>query len=142
MVIEHIRAELCGRPYDLVAVAGGWHLRTRKQFADAIHLAMGGPHLQPLSRTENLVLTAIAYFQPITRGELSQLFGKEISRDVIGQLRALNFIAASPRSPAPPTPTSPPTVLVALRPDMEQLEDAGLLGKQTEAPRRRIAEGP
>ena len=91
---------------------------------------MGGPHLQPLSRTENLVLTAIAYFQPITRGELSQLFGKEISRDVIGQLRALNFIAASPRSPAPPTPTSPPTVLVALRPDMEQLEDAGLLGKQ------------
>src|SRR5215469_11689494 len=103
---------------------------------------MGGPHLQPLSRTENLVLTAIAYFQPITRGELSQLFGKEISRDVIGQLRALNFIAASPLSPAPPTPTSPPTVLVALRPDMEQLEDAGLLGKQTEAPRRRIAEGP
>ena len=47
---------------------------------------MGGPRLQPLSRTENLVLTAIAYFQPITRGELSQLFGKEVSRDVIGQL--------------------------------------------------------
>jgi chromosome segregation and condensation protein ScpB len=42
LVIEDIRAELRGRPYDLVAVAGGWHLRTRKQFADAIHLAMGG----------------------------------------------------------------------------------------------------
>jgi chromosome segregation and condensation protein ScpB len=26
------------------------------------------------------------------------LFGKEVSRDVIGQLRALNFIAAGPRS--------------------------------------------
>jgi segregation and condensation protein B len=64
LVIEDIRAELRGRPYDLVA--GGWHLRTRKQFADAIHLAMGRPSLQPLSRTENLVLTAIAYFQPIT----------------------------------------------------------------------------
>jgi chromosome segregation and condensation protein ScpB len=71
---------------DLVAVAGGWHLRTRKQFADAIHLAMGGPRLQPLSCTENLVLTAIAYFQPITRGQLPQLFGKAVSRDVIGQL--------------------------------------------------------
>jgi segregation and condensation protein B len=82
LVIEDIRAELRGRPYDLVAVAGGWHLRTRKQFANAIHLAMGGPRLQPLSRTENPVLTAIAYFQPITRGELSQLFGKENSRDV------------------------------------------------------------
>jgi segregation and condensation protein B len=67
----------------------------------AIHLAMGGPRLQPLSRTETLVLTAIVYFQPITRGELSQLFGKEVSRDVIGQLRALNFIAAGPRSPQP-----------------------------------------
>jgi len=76
-------------------------MRTRKQFADAIHLAMGGPRLQPLSRSENLVLTTIAYFQPVTRGELSQLFGKEVSRDVIGQLRALNFIAAGPRSPQP-----------------------------------------
>jgi segregation and condensation protein B len=84
LVIEDIRAELRGRPYDLVAVAGGWHLRTRKQFADAIHLAMGGPRHQPLSRIENLVLTAIGYFQPITRGELSQLFGKEVSRDIIG----------------------------------------------------------
>jgi segregation and condensation protein B len=45
LVIEDIRAELRGRPYDLVAVAGGWHLRTRKQFADAIHLAMGGPRV-------------------------------------------------------------------------------------------------
>jgi chromosome segregation and condensation protein ScpB len=64
LVIEDIRAELRGRPYDLVAVAvaGSWHPRTRKQFADAIHLAMGGPRLQPLSRTESLVLTAIAYF--------------------------------------------------------------------------------
>jgi chromosome segregation and condensation protein ScpB len=104
LVIADIRAELRGRPYDLVAVAGGWHLRTRKQFADAIHLAMGGPRLQPLSRTENLVLTAIAYFQPITRGELSQLFGKEVSRDIIGQLRGLNFIAAGPRSPQPGAP--------------------------------------
>jgi segregation and condensation protein B len=75
-----------------------------KQFADAIHLAMGGPRLQPLSRNENLVLTAIGYFQPITRGELSQLFGKEISRDVIGQLRAFKFIVAGPRSPQPGAP--------------------------------------
>jgi segregation and condensation protein B len=140
LVIEDIRAELRGRPYDLVAVAGGWHLRTRKQFADAIHLAMGGPRLQPLSRTENLVLTAIAYFQPITRGELSQLFGKEVSRDVIGQLRALHFIAAGPRSPQPGAPYTYVTTKQFLShfgfdtlrdlPDMEQLEEAGLLSKQ------------
>jgi segregation and condensation protein B len=109
LVIADIRAELHGRPYDLVAVAGGWHHRTRRQFADAIQLAMGAPHAKPLSRTESLVLTAIAYFRPITRGELSQLFGKEVSRDIIGQLRALYFIAAGPRGPAPRIPTSPPS---------------------------------
>ena len=140
MVIEDIRAELRGRPYDLVAVAGGWHLRTRKQFADAIHMAMGGPRLQPLSRTENLVLTAIAYFQPVTRGELSQLFGQGVSRDIIGQLRALNLIAAGPRSPQPGAPYTYVTTkhflshfgFETLRdlPDMEQLEEAGLLSKQ------------
>jgi chromosome segregation and condensation protein ScpB len=65
---------------------------------------MEAPHAKPLSRTESLVLTAIGYFQPIPRGELSQLFGKEISRDVIGQLRGLRFIAAGPRSPQPGAP--------------------------------------
>jgi segregation and condensation protein B len=136
LVIDEIRAEL----RDLVAVAGGWHLRTHKQFADAIRLAMGRPRLQPLSRTENLVLTAVAYFQPITRGELSQLFGKEVSRDLIGQLRALNFIAAGPRSPQPGAPYTYVTTKQFLShfgfetlrdlPDMEQLEEAGLLSKQ------------
>jgi hypothetical protein len=45
-------------------------------------------------------LTAIAYFQPITRGELSQLFGKEVSRDVIRQLRALHTGSAGCQSAA------------------------------------------
>jgi hypothetical protein len=29
----------------------------------------------------NLILTAIAYLQPVTRAELSRLLGKEVSRD-------------------------------------------------------------
>ena len=86
------------------------------------------------------MLTAIGYFQPITRGELSQLFGKEVSRDVIGQLRALNFIAAGPRSPQPGAPYTYVTTkhflshfgFETLRdlPDIEQLEEAGLLSKR------------
>ncbi|MGG2377472.1 SMC-Scp complex subunit ScpB, partial [Salmonella enterica] len=56
--------------------------------------------------SENLILMCIAYFQPITRGELGQLFGKEVSRDTIGHLRALGFIAAGPRSPQPGAPYS------------------------------------
>ncbi|MET3595187.1 chromosome segregation and condensation protein ScpB [Mesorhizobium shonense] len=47
------------------------------------------------------MLMCIAYVQPITRGELSSFFGKEVSRDLIGVLRAQDFIASGPRSPQP-----------------------------------------
>ncbi len=47
----------------------------------------------------------IAYFQPITRAELSSFFGKEISRDLIGKLRSSQFIASGARSPQPGAPS-------------------------------------
>ena len=47
----------------------------------------------------------IAYFQPITRGELSSFFAKDVSRDLIGVLRRQELIASGPRSPKPGAPT-------------------------------------
>jgi chromosome segregation and condensation protein ScpB len=141
LLIDDIRGELRGRPYELVAVAGGWQHRTRKSFAEAIQVAtgLGTDNPKPLSQPEALVLLCIGYFQPITRGELSQFFGREISRDTIGHLRGLGFIAAGPRSPQPGAPYTYVTTreflshfgLNTLRdlPDMEALEDAGLLSK-------------
>ena len=86
---------------------------------------------------EALVLTAIAYYQPITRCELSAFFGKEISRDLIGHLRSLGYIGAGARSPRPGAPYTYVRTksflgefgLNSLRdlPDMEALEEAGLL---------------
>ncbi|OZA62276.1 MAG: segregation and condensation protein B, partial [Sphingomonadales bacterium 39-62-4] len=126
----------------LVAVAGGWQHRTKKGFAEAIQVAtgLGTNDPKPLSKSEQLVLLAIAYFQPITRGELGQFFGKEISRDTIGHLRGLDFIAAGPRSPVPGAPYTYVTTKGFLSffgfdtlrdlPDMEALEDAGLLSKE------------
>ena len=83
-----------------------------------------------------LVLAAIAYHQPITRDGLKDIFGKEISRDLIGRLHARNLIGTGPRSPrrgAPYTFVTTEQFLVAfglesLRdlPDREQLVDAGL----------------
>ncbi|WP_454685345.1 SMC-Scp complex subunit ScpB [Ancylobacter moscoviensis] len=140
-LIDDIRAELRGRPYELVAVAGGWQHRTRKSFAEAIQVAtgLGATETKPLSQSEALVLLCIGYFQPITRGELSQFFGREISRDTIGHLRRLGFIAAGPRSPQPGAPYTYVTTKEFLShfgfdtlrdlPDMEALEDAGLLSK-------------
>ena len=107
-------------------------------FGDAIRAAMGGPQKTELSRSNALVLMAIGYFQPITRGELSQFLGREVSRDAIALLRGEGFIAAGPRSPTPGAPyayVTTPGFLAqfgskALRdlPDIEKLEDAGLLG--------------
>ncbi|GLS40325.1 hypothetical protein GCM10010869_59220 [Mesorhizobium tianshanense] len=50
------------------------------------------------------MLLTIPYFQPITRAELSSSFGKEISRDLIGNLRGFGLIASGPRSPTPGAP--------------------------------------
>jgi len=141
LLIADIRDELRGRPYELVTVAGGWQHRTKKAFADAIHAAAGGaPAVRPLSRSESLVLMAIAYFQPIARAELSEFFGREVSRDLIAGLRAMGVIAAGPRSPRPGAPYAFVTTKTFLAqfgfesprdlPDIEMLEDAGLLGKE------------
>jgi chromosome segregation and condensation protein ScpB len=78
--------ELRGRPYDLTLVAGGYALRTKTRFAPAIraaHPGLGGDDVAELTRTETFALTAIAYLQPVTRGEISKLAGREISRDII-----------------------------------------------------------
>jgi chromosome segregation and condensation protein ScpB len=87
-----------------------------------------------------LVLMCIAYFQPITRGELSSFFGKEVSRDLIGILRSQDLIASGPRSPQPGAPYTYVTTKAFLShfgfdtlrdlPDFEALEDAGLLSKE------------
>ncbi|RUV66540.1 SMC-Scp complex subunit ScpB [Mesorhizobium sp. M5C.F.Cr.IN.023.01.1.1] len=141
LLIADVREELRGRPYDLVAVAGGWKHLTRPAYADAIRTAVGADERTvDLSQAEVLVLMCIAYFQPITRAELSSFFGKEISRDLIGTLRGQNLIASGPRSPTPGAPYTYVTTkdfllefgLDTLRdlPDFEALEDAGLLSKE------------
>ena len=80
LIIDDIRDELSGRPYELVSVAGGWSFRTKLGFGDAIRAALGGPQKAELSKSNALILMAIAYFQPITRGELSQFLGREVSQ--------------------------------------------------------------
>jgi chromosome segregation and condensation protein ScpB len=141
LLIDDIREELRGRPYDLVSVAGGWKHLTRPAYADAIRAAVGGGgKMTDLTQSEVLVLMCIAYFQPITRAELSSFFRKEISRDLIGHLRGAGLIASGPRSPTPGAPYTYVTTkdfllefgLGTLRdlPDFEALEDAGLLSKE------------
>ena len=109
LIIDDIRDELRGRPYEIVAVAGGWMFRTKSGFGDAIRAALGAPERTELSKSNALILMAIGYFQPITRGELSQFLGREVSRDVIASLRGEGSSppGRAARRPARPTPMSP-----------------------------------
>jgi segregation and condensation protein B len=142
LLIDDIKAELRGRPYELVAVAGGWSLRTKLGYGAAIKTALGGPQKAELTKANAMLLMGVAYFQPITRGELSELFGREISRDAIAALRAEGLIAAGPRSPTPGAPYAYVTTagflsrfgFESLRDllDIEKLEDAGLIGRAGE----------
>ena len=144
LLIDDLHEELRSRPYELVSVAGGWQHRSRSAYADAIRASQaptrGGA--AALSEFESMVLMAIAYSQPVTRSELSKIFGKEVSRDTISALRGAGFISSGPRSPTPGAPYTYVSTkhflsafgLETLRdlPDMEALEDAGLLSRRIE----------
>lgn len=137
LLIEDVAADLRDRPYEVAEVAGGWMLRTRPAYAAAIRAA-ADVQTQALSLSEFdlAVLAAIAYHQPISRDGLQDIFGKEISRDLILRLSKQGLIATGPREPrrgAPYTYVTTETFLVVFNlktlrdlADVEQLVDAGL----------------
>lgn len=138
LLIDDISAELAARPYEIVFVGGGWQFRTRPRHADVLHAAAARKKsAAKLSATEMLVLAAIAYHQPVTRAVLSEITGRDVSRDIIAQLRDQALIAAGPRAPRPGAPYSYVTTRRFLEyfslqtlgdlPAIEMMEDAGLL---------------
>jgi segregation and condensation protein B len=137
LLIEDLAVDLEGRPYEVVQVAGGWMLRTRAAYAPVIRAAAEtGEQALNLTEVDLAVLAAIAFHQPISRDGLKDIFGKEISRDLIGRLAERNLIGTGPREPrrgAPYTFVTTDAFLAAfgmesLRdlPDPEQFADAGL----------------
>ncbi|WP_104020329.1 SMC-Scp complex subunit ScpB [Roseovarius nitratireducens] len=143
LLVEDLVADLEGRSFEIAQVSGGWMFRTRAAYAPAIRAAADvGDQLLDLSEFDVAVLATIAYHQPITRDGLKDIFGKEISRDLIGRLHARDLIGTGPRSPrrgAPYTFVTTEQFLVAfglesLRdlPDREQLEDAGVVGEPSQ----------
>lgn len=105
MLIEDIQAELVGRPFELAEVSGGWMFRTKTQFANAIKAAADlGDQSLAFTEMEMGVLCAIAYHQPIDRAGLKDIFGKDVSRDLLARLRFKDLIASGPRAPRPGAP--------------------------------------
>ena len=144
LLIEDLAVDLKDRPYEVARVGASWWLCTKPAYAPAIRAAADvGEQALNLSEFDLAVLAAIAFHQPISRDGLKDIFGKEISRDLIGRLAERDLIATGPREPrrgAPYTFVTTEAFLAAfgmesLRdlPDPEQLADAGLAGS-SEAP--------
>ncbi len=141
LLIEDLSADLEGRSFEIARIADGWVLRTRAIYAPAIREAANVSHqLLDLNEFDVAVLAAVAYHQPVTRDGLKDIFGKEISRDLIGRLHDRGLIGTGPRAPrrgAPHTFVTTDQFLVAFDletlqdlPDRERLEDAGLSNVQ------------
>jgi segregation and condensation protein B len=142
LLVDDIRRELSRRPYDIIEVAGGFQPRTRPRYGDMLRsLLTESDQVRKLSERENLVLLVIAYFQPVTRGEISAILGREISYDLLSSLRSRNLVGAGPRSPQPGAPNTLITTSHFLSvwglsglhelPDLEELRAEGLLSKET-----------
>lgn len=145
LLIEDLDVELADRPYEIACVAEGWMLRTRPAYAATIRAAADvRAQDHDLSDYDVAVLAAIAYHQPITRDGLKDIFGKEISRDLIGRLHARELIGTGPRAPrrgAPYTYVTTEQFLVAFDletlqdlPDREQMADAGVVSNRQIGP--------
>jgi segregation and condensation protein B len=145
LLLEDLEAELADRPYQVTKSSMGWILQTRKAYADVVRAASDvGEQELNLREFDAAVLAAIAYYQPITREGLRDIFGKDINRDLIRRLNSMGLIGTGPRSPrrgAPYTFITTESFLETFGmdslhdlPDYEQLEDAGMLGKMGASP--------
>ena len=144
LLLDDLREDLRGRPIELVRAGEGFALHTRPAFGPAVRVAFDIPaDAKQLTKLEAGVLMAVAMFQPVTRGEISEMFGREISRDLIAALREEGLIAAGPRSPKLGAPYAYVTTekflvefgfeLLRDLPDLEALKDAGLMGARGSA---------
>jgi len=136
-LVAELAAGLEGRAFEVAKVPGGWMLRTRPAYGAAVRAAADvGEQVLDMREFDAAVLAAIAYHQPVTREGLKDIFGKEISRDLIGRLHDRGLIATGPRSPqrgAPYTFVTTDQFLIVFGldtlddlPDRELLADAGL----------------
>jgi segregation and condensation protein B len=142
LLIADLGAELADRPYEVAQVGAGWVLRTRPAYGAVIRAAADiGDQALDLRDGALTVLAAIAYHQPITRDGLKQIFGREISRELIGRLVARGLIGPGPRAPkrgAPYTYVTTEAFLMAFDlstladlPELDGLTDAGFAQEQS-----------
>ena len=74
-LLNELKEYYDGRVFQLVEIAGGWRMQTRKQFGPWITAYYKTEHGQKLSRASLEVLAIVSYRQPITRTEVDDIRG-------------------------------------------------------------------
>jgi segregation and condensation protein B len=135
--LRDIQAAYAERGVHLVQAGGSWAFVTAPDLADA--LAHARREEKALSRAAKETLAIIAYHQPVTRAEIEDIRGVQVSRGTLDALFAYGWIAPKGRRLTPGRPLQWGTTdafllhfgLASLRdlPDRDDLNAAGLLEK-------------
>lgn len=125
-----------GRGVTLAKIAGGWTFRTAPDLAQRLKLETTVQ--RRLSRAAVETLAIVAYHQPVTRAEIEEIRGVQISKGTIDTLMEAGWIVPKGRRETVGRPVTWGTSETFLHhfslgdisdlPGMEELKAAGLIG--------------
>src|SRR5512135_1072143 len=94
-LLAELEAQYRGRGVNVVRVAGGWTFRTAPDLAQRLKLETTVQ--RRLSRAAVETLAIIAYHQPVTRAEIEEIRGVQISKGTIDTLLESGWITPKGR---------------------------------------------
>jgi segregation and condensation protein B len=140
-VLARLEADYAGRGVELVRVAGKWQFRTAADLAARLSRDTVEP--KKLGRAALETLAIVAYHQPVTRAEIEQIRGVQMSKGTLDVLLETGWIRMRGRRRTPGRPVTWGTTeaflvhfgLEAIQdlPGLEELKGAGLLEGQIPA---------
>jgi segregation and condensation protein B len=135
-LVTELEAHYRDRGVTLAKIAGGWTFRTASDLASRLKLETTVQ--RRLSRAAVETLAIIAYHQPVTRAEIEEIRGVQISKGTIDTLMEAGWIVPKGRRETVGRPVTWGTSEAFLHhfsladitdlPGMEELKAAGLIG--------------
>lgn len=138
-IVADLNAQYCDRGLSIVEVSPDrWAARTRPECSDLCRAFIQRP--LRMSRAGYETLAVIAYFQPVTRGEIERVRGVSLSAGTLEVLIYAGFVRLGPRRATPGNPMTFMTTdhflvhfnLSSLEtlPDRAELTEKGLLSAE------------
>ncbi len=137
-LLTELQALYRGHGVEVVELAGGWTFRTAPDLAAGLRVTLEVS--RKLSRAAMEALAIIAYHQPVTRGEIEEIRGVQLSKGTMDNLLEAGWIKPKGRRRTPGRPVTWVTTtgfldhfgLTSLDdlPGVEELKAAGLLDRR------------